>query len=300
MEGTISQSKEVAIPQRVITEPAYGAITTFVRDKKPLADPPRLNALTRKLSDPIPLNPKQVVEEFMTTSDHITALFNADIGLLRPALLKTHTESDLGGFEQDYQRFFADNPEALTILRLTSLLKDSGKSLCVKATGDNQQQAKYNKMVTDNVLASLDSETLADDAKEVVRLLVDQDIIGDALQGRFDQAKLDEIRKKWPKRFAANFDDFMIVSYLSDASAHTKYRPNSDVRPEDEERKQTLTFLFEEPEGEHPLTLTQPYSNVVAALFPERNVARILIPDNEETAPTSSHEYQISRDADDT
>lgn len=87
--------------------------------------------------------------------------------------------------------------------------------------GDNLNQTFFNGLVVANVLSGVD---MAEDAKQVVQLLIDQDVIGGALQGSFDQAALDALREKWPPRFADRFDDFMTIAYLCDTSAHSSYR----------------------------------------------------------------------------
>jgi hypothetical protein len=156
-----------------------------------------LNEMVACLKTKEELDPEQTVRLLEACSEPFGILSARDVGLRRPARLGEHTEADLSGFEQDYRRFFPD-PEHRQILRLASLARDSGKSLCVKATGDNTQQTFYNQVVTEALLNALDSETMADDAKEVVGLLVEYDVIGTALQGRFDQAKLDELRARWP------------------------------------------------------------------------------------------------------
>jgi hypothetical protein len=262
-------------------------------------DPQHLNNVVACLRTEEALDPLQSVYALAACSPHLQTLFNADIGLLRAARLGEHTEADLSGLEQDYIQLFPD-PEHRQILRFASLVQDSGKSLCVKATGDNQQQTRYNQAITEALLDKIDSAVMANDAKDAVRLLVEYDIVGNMLQGRFDQAQVDELRARWPARFANQLADFMVTSYMSDASAHTAHRAftNADgeqqpcVTPEDV----SLDFLFE-PQGQSVI-LAQPYRRAVAALFPDTQATTDLLrPDTPaEAIPTREYPYTTETD----
>ena len=269
----------------------------FITDKQ------RLNVLVESLTEEQELDVAQTVRTLETSSPHVAALFKADIGLLRPARLGEHTEADLGGFEHDYRQLFADEPESLQIMRFASLARDSGKSLCNKAEGENSKQTLYNQIVTDAMLDVVDSEVMAEDAKEVIRLLITFDVVGSALRGVFDQAHLDELRSKWPARFAHRLADFVTVSYLSDASAHTLHRQFTDTvtgeqRPTVTPDDKTLDFLFDAPSENEPLTLVQPYRRVVAALFPDRDVTYDLMHDDSIEASPPKREYIYTTEAD--
>ncbi|HSX15904.1 MAG TPA: hypothetical protein VLF40_03890 [Candidatus Saccharimonadales bacterium] len=284
-----------------MTDAGQLAVEAAVSAGELVADREQLNGLVAHIGTAEAVNPALVVRGLEACSPHLTILFGADIGLLRAARLGEHTEADLSGFES-YAELFPE-PEHRQILRFGSLARDSGKSWCVKATGDNREQTAYNTVVTDALLDAVDSEVMADDAKEVVRLLVEYDIVGNALQGRFDQAKLDELRARWPVRLADQLEDFVVASYLSDASAHTAYRTFTDmdtgearpcVTPEDV----SLDFLFEPPVDSSPLTLTQPYRRAVAAIFPHRRATHDLMRDDTPREPATEHDYPYITEAD--
>ncbi len=288
-------------PERsLISDIEHSKIEAALRADEFVTDPQRLSNMVASLKTEEMLDPLQTVNGLAACSPHLQTLFNADIGLLRPARLGEHTEADFSGLEQDYIRLFP-NPEHRQILRFASLVQDSGKSLCVKATGDNKQQTAYNQMITEVLLDKIDSAVMADDAKDAVQLLVEYDVIGAMLQGRFDQVQLDELRVKWPARFSNQLADFVITSYMSDASAHTAHRAFTNiigelqpcVAPEDV----SLDFLFE-TKG-HPLTLTQPYRRAVAALFPDAKVTTALLQPSTESVKAPTREYLYTTEADD-
>lgn len=265
-----------------------------------VTNPQLLNNAVAVLRTNETLDPLQSVQAITASSSHLRTLFDADIGLLRPCRLDEHTEADLGGLEQDYIPLFSD-PEHRQILRFASFCKDSGKSLCNKATGDNLQQTAYNLRITEALLGAVDNEVMAADAKEAVRLLVEYDTVGSLLQGKFDQAQVDELRSRWPERFADQLADLVVTSYMSDASAHTAHRiftdrttgePRQAVMPED----RSLDFLFE-PHSK-PVTLTQPYRRAVAALFPDAQATAALLRSDvtDEEVPTREYPYTTEAD----
>jgi hypothetical protein len=263
-------------------------------------DPEHLNQFAANLRTEEALDPIQTVYALAASSSHLPTLMKADIGLLRPCRLAEHTEADLSGLEQDYIGRFP-NPEHRQILRFASLCQDIGKSLCVKATGDNKRQTEYNLAVTEALLQGVDEENMADDAKEAVRRLLGYDIVGGLLQGKFDQAEVDKLRSRWPARFEGQLADFVVTSYMSDASAHTQHRSftnaNGEKQPSVTPEDVSLDFLFEPPAAGQPVTLVQPYRRAVAALFPDVQATSDLLRDDAPIEAEPIREYPYTTEA---
>jgi hypothetical protein len=238
----------------------------------PLVDVKRFNALVAGFRSGSPLDPYRVVCELAGCSREMTALLRADLGLLRPCRLYEHTQGVLDGLERDYIAVFPAASQR-RVLRLAALLGDIGKSLCVAQTGSNLDQLTYNARLADNLIATLSTATMSAAEREAVRLLLGCDVIGGALQGRFDYRVLQQLRDAWPRSLASERDDLVLAAYLADATAHTEYRSHRDagtlqmircIVPGDE----ALTWVFEAgAQGQLALRVPE-HRRIVAALFP--------------------------------
>lgn len=100
-------------------------MSAISRDEWLVADEAQLRSLVSQLHQPEVLKPLYAVEELAACSPQLAALYEADLGLLRPCRGGDHADAVLDGFEQDYRQLFTDGPEALAILRLTALLQDA-------------------------------------------------------------------------------------------------------------------------------------------------------------------------------
>jgi hypothetical protein len=141
------------------------------------------------------------------------------------------------------------------------------------------------------------SEVLTTDEKTVIKLLIRQGAIGKALGRHGDKgAPLDEVvteaktelnrlREQCPPEYRDRFDDYLLVSYLTDAGAHTRRARYKDAatgdvladvmhedrfNPDGTETNMTLDRIFSEaPEDMATLRLFQPkHLAVMRRLFP--------------------------------
>lgn len=278
-----------------MTDFAHNQVQETLSSGEFITDPQYLNNVVDYLKTEDTLDPLQTLYALEASSPHLKTLMDTDIDLLRPCRLREHTEADLGGLETYLSRF--TDPEHKQILRAASICKDIGKSLCAKATGNNLQQTAYNLAVTESLLEFVSPDAMAEDAKQAVKLLIEYDVIGMTLRGKFDQAKVDELHDLWPERFASQLADFVVTTHLSDSAAHTAHRQFTNavgelqdcVTPEDV----SLDFLFEPATPEQLVKLTQPYRRAVAALFPDAQaMADLLRPDQPiEEAPVREYPY---------
>lgn len=275
---------------RDLSDDEVRTIRAMLDVRAPLVVATRFNALVRRLGDGASLDPYSVMCGLARCSSEMTALLRTDVGLGRPCRLHEHTQGVLDAMERDHIRLLGA-VSSRRVLRLALLLQDIGKSWCVSVTGSNFEQAEYNVRVAENLLETLTTDTLPSVEQKAVRLLLGQDIIGGALQGRFDHDELEGLRAAWPQPLAPEFDDLVVAAYLADASAHTEYRSYRDAdtlrlvpctRPGDE----TLTWLFE-PDGAARLALRVPeHRQIVRALFPTlRATAPLVPPPDATTAP---------------
>jgi len=98
----------------------------------------------------------------------------------------------------------------------------------------NRDQAYHNDRVARNVLTPLSSDVLTTDEKTVIQLLIQQNSIGTALRRHGEKGapldeivadanqELDRLREQCPPDYRERFDDYLVVSYLADAGAHTQ------------------------------------------------------------------------------
>jgi len=291
---------------RELSSDEFATIMMKLDANTPLVDVQLWNSFVSELGCDQALDPLQVVEDLAACSSEMAALLRVDMGLLRPCRGAEHAQSVLQGFEDDYRVLFQGDQESLKIMRLTTLLQDLGKGLSVKSTGDNQVRIVFTRLILENLLAVLEPDLLPDDAQRALSLLVDQNSIGRALLGNFEQTKIAGLRKRWPEQFAHRLDDCVVVAYLCDASAHSRFRSHVDIdsgvlRSSVSETDTQLTHLFHKEPG-HPLTLCEPYRTSVLSLFPEARVlftaARVL--DVTEKRDLGSSLYEVTARASDT
>ena len=246
---------------------------------EPLADEARLTAFAQELAIPEPLDPWQATQQFVSCFPGNEELFTSDQGLLRPCQGTEHLSAVLGGFE-NYAHLVGHDTDALIVFRLGLSFQDSGKGLCNAITGSSRGQGKYNERVTWNGVRNLE---IADHIKTAIYLLNSQDFLGTLLKAPAEKSEsvlqqlrdgpLAALREAWPEGFDVPLDDFLLLFYLCDAGAHTRYSALTNAQTGDEEwavlpDDHQLTHLFERKYPGGPLILAQPARRAVAALLP--------------------------------
>lgn len=223
-----------------------------------------------------------------------------DVHIFRPRRLYEHNQSVLNIFDRVFAKGFTDPRDRL--LKPMFSLQDGGKAHCVALTSSHERrrsrnQAVHNARMANNLLDPLTADILTPDEKTVIKLLIQQTSIGPALRHFSEkgqpledvvavaQAGLDRLRQQCPADYRDRFDDYLLVSYLTDAGAHTqraRYKDAAtgeivpDVLPEHRfnsdgtETMRTLDRLFSEaPEDMTGLKLFQPkHLAVMGRLFP--------------------------------
>jgi len=196
------------------------------------------------------------------------------------------------------------------ILKPMLSLQDGGKTHAVAMTllanpahmRPNSSQAEHNIRVANNVLDPVPTDILSADEKTVIKLLVQQTSIGTALRKHQEKGKsfdeviaeaeleLNHLRTECPDDYNDRFDDYLVVTYLSDAGAHTQQARYVDVPTEEiypdvtledrfnptptgSESRLTLDRLFSEaPQDTNKLRLHAPkHLAVMRHLFPEQS-----------------------------
>ncbi len=223
-----------------------------------------------------------------------------DIHIPRPRRLYEHNQSVLNTFDRVFAADFTDPRDRL--LRPMFSLQDGGKAHCVALADPSDRrrsrnQAVHNTRMANNVLDPLPSDVLTMDEKTVIKLLIRQTSIGMALYRHSEkemllddvvaeaEAELNCLREQCPPEYRDRFDDYLLVSYLADAGAHTqraryKDATNGDVlpdvmpenrfNPDGTETNMTLDRIFSEAlEDMATLKLFQPkHLAVMRRLFP--------------------------------
>jgi len=235
-----------------------------------------------------------------TCSVEMAWLQAGDVHIPRPRRLHEHNQSVLNTYKRVFAADFTDPRDRL--LEPMFALQDGGKSHCVALAHPDdprksRNQAVHNIRIANNVLDPVPSDILTPDEKTVIKLLIRQTAIGTALGRHGDKgAPLDEVvevasrelhalREQCPPDYRDRFDDYLLVSYLADAGAHTQRAHyidaatgdvQVDVTPEDRfnpdgtETNMTLDRIFSEaPEDSQTLKLFQPkHLAVMRRLFP--------------------------------
>lgn len=287
-----------------VTARVEGMLTAGV----PIVDLDRFGEFVTGLTTEIPRDPDtaiarnfQNVVTLGSCSVEMAWQQAGDIAIPRPRRLHEHNQSVLNTFDRVFAADFTDPRDRL--LRVMFALQDGGKAHCVALADPSdhrksRHQAIHNKRMADNLLDPLPPDVLTDDEKTVIKLLIQQSSIGHALYLHSQKDKpLDEVvagaeielnrlREQCPPEYRDRFDDYLLVSYLTDAGAHTQrarytdaatgevlpdvlpqHRYNSDGT----ETMMTLDHIFSEaPEDMDGLRLFQPkHLAVMRRLFPD-------------------------------
>jgi len=251
------------------------ALATRIMDPAntaPLADKAAINLLVEHMGEPDRIDGWETVQQLTHSLGDAYDLYWGDLKLLRVCLGNEHAAAVFDGNEIDYTPLFYDKPEILKIMRLTALLQDVGKVPCVTLTGNNFAQSSFNISIAQKIVDCISDEQLSPVAKRAVVALVGLDVIGGILQGHDVDEKLAHFMSQWPEELEEFKEDLMLSSYLSDASAHSKYRlyrnaRNGFVEPAVQEDDAQLSFLFEKHRN-GAVTLTPDRCEVLLSRFP--------------------------------
>lgn len=275
--------------------------------KVPIVDAERFGEFVTGLMAEKPSDPDAVIEANFNSvvtlgscSVEMAWQQAGDVHIPRPRRLYEHNQSVLNTFDRVFATDFTDPRDRL--LRPMFSLQDGGKAHCVALSDPSDRrrsrnQAVHNARMANNVLDPLPSDVLTVDERTVAKLLVQQTSVGTALYRYSEkdmplddvvaeaEAELNRLREQCPSEYRDRFDDYLLVSYLADAGAHTqraRYRDAAtvevrpDVMPEDRfnpdgtETMMSLDRLFSEaPEDMTTLKLFQPkHLAVMRRLFP--------------------------------
>lgn len=227
-----------------------------------------------------------------------------DVHIPRPRRLYEHNQSVLNTFDRVFAAEFTDPRDRL--LRPMLPLQDGGKThgaaLALLANPNDprpsRNQAEHNARMANNVLDSLPSDVLTANERTVIKLLIQQSSVGTALYRHSEkgkplddvvveaEAELNLLREQCPLEYRDRFDDYLLVSYLADAGAHTqraRYKdastgdvlpdvlPENRFNPDGSETMMTLDRIFSEaPEDTDTLKLYQQrHLAVMKRLFPD-------------------------------
>jgi hypothetical protein len=226
-----------------------------------------------------------------------------NIYIPRPRRKHEHDQSVLNTYDRVFAADFTDPRDRL--LKPTFDWQDGGKAhgaasaLLVNPNDPrpNRNQAVHNVRMANNVLDPLPSDVLTVDERTVIKLLIQQASVGTALYRHSEkdmplddvvaeaEAELNRLREQCPPEYRDRFDDYLLVSYLTDAGAHTqraRYKdaatgdvlpdvlPEHRYNPDGTETNMTLDRIFSEaPEDMDKLKLFQPkHLAVMRRLFP--------------------------------
>jgi hypothetical protein len=223
-----------------------------------------------------------------------------DIHIPRPRRLYEHNQSVLNTFDRVFAADFTDPRDRL--LKPMFSLQDGGKAHCVALADPSERiksrnQAVHNDRFANNVLDPLPPDVLTADERTVIKLLIRQTAIGKALGHHGDkgvplddvvaeaEVELNRLREQCPPEYRDRFDNYLLVSYLTDAGAHTqraRYKdaatgdvlpdvmPENRYNPDGSETNMSLDRIFSEaPEDMATLKIFQPkHLAVMRRLFP--------------------------------
>ncbi len=301
------QTVDILTGPREIPFDVTATVETMLTEGTPIVDIGRFSEFVAGLTVEVPQNTVDVVEanyqSMLTLASCSLAMAwqqAGDIGIPRPRRLHEHNQSVLNTFDSVFAADFTDPRD--TLLKPMSSLQDGGKAHCVALADPadhrrNRNQAVHNSRMANNVLDPLPSDVLSADEKTVIKLLIQQTSIGAALRQHGEkgvplddavaeaEVELNRLRDQCPPDYRDRFDEYLLVSYLADAGAHTqraRYKDAAsgevlpDVTPEDRfnpdgsETNMTLDRIFSEaPEDITTLKLFQPkHLAVMQRLFP--------------------------------
>ncbi len=301
------QTVDILTGPRDIPADVTARVETMLDEGTPIVDIDRFSEFVLGLTVEAPGNTDAAIE---ANYCHIVTLGSCslemawqqagDVHIPRPRRLYEHNQSVLNTFDRVFAADFTDPRDRL--LKPMFSLQDGGKAHCVALADPNDRrrsrnQAAHNARMANNVLDPLPSDVLTVSERTVIKLLIQQASVGTALYRHSEkdmplddvvaeaEAKLDCLREQCPPEYSDRFDDYLLVSYLADAGAHTqraRYKDAAtgdvlpDVMPENRynsdgrETMMTLDRLFSEtPEDMATLKLFQPKHLAVARrLFP--------------------------------
>lgn len=202
---------------------------------EPLVNVDRFNRVVAGLITEDELPPERIAAYMVllaSCSEIMAHQLAGDLALPRRRRLHEHNQSVLYMYSTYFAKRF--NEPLDHILPVGFVFQDGGKAHAVAATGSNKAQAEHNTRFTNNLLEALWPETLSDDGKTVIELLVGQTAIGRALYRHAErnipldeavapaQEQLNRLRQACPAKYAHRFEEYLLVSYFADASAHTQ------------------------------------------------------------------------------
>jgi len=307
---THEQTIDILTGPREIPPSITNNVEQMLNDGTPIVDIDRFSECLISLMAETPSDPEQAIA---ATYESIVLLGSCslemawqqagDIRIPRPRRLHEHNQSVLNTRDRVFGESLTDPRDR--VLRPMFSFQDGGKSHTVALAlladptnpRPNRNQAVDNRRMIDNVLGPVPADILTSDEKTVIKLLIQQTSIGDALRLHSQKGKaldevvamatqeLDGLRAQCPDDYRDRFDDYLLISYLTDAGAHTQRARYTDAKsgtvmadvthedrfnPDGSEVGLTLDRLFSEaPDDMNTLKLFQPkHLAVMRLLFP--------------------------------
>jgi hypothetical protein len=281
-------------------------VETMLTDNIPVVDTDQFAACLNDLMTETPQDFEETIElhyqavvALGACSVEMAWQMAGDIAITRARRLHEHTQAVLNVFGLFLSKECTDPRDR--IIKPTLLLQDIGKAHCValadpSATYKSRDQEIHNRRFVKNMLPVVPNELLTPDEKTVIALLCRQNAIGTAL-GRylekdapfdeviaFAEPHLDELRAACPGDFRDRFDDYLLLTYLADAGAHTQrarfkdaatgailpdITPEIRYNPDGSESFRSLDRIFSErAEDAHTIRLFEPkHLEVIRRLF---------------------------------
>jgi hypothetical protein len=287
-----------------------GRVETMLTEETPIVDIDRFSEFVVGLTVEAPNDTTAAIEAnyssvVMLGSCSIEMAWQqaGDIAIPRPRRLHEHNQSVLNTFDRVFAAQFIDPRDRL--LRPMFAFQDGGKAHCVALATiadpsdpiKSRNQAVHNYRFAENVFGHLPNDVLSQEEKTVAILLIQQTAIGTALYRHAEKgipldevvsaaaAELNRLREQCPPEYRDRFDDYLLVSYLTDAGAHTQrarytdaatgevrpdVMPEGRFNPDGTDAMRTLDRLFSEaPDDMNTLKLYQPkHLAVMRRLFP--------------------------------
>ncbi|HSX33367.1 MAG TPA: hypothetical protein VLF91_03465 [Candidatus Saccharimonadales bacterium] len=301
------QTIEILTGPREIPADVTARTEAMLQDGTPIVDVDSFSEFLSDLMAETPANPLHAIEAnfYSVVTLGACSLEMAwqqagDLHIPRPRRLYEHNQSVLNTDDRVFVPGRTDPRDRL--LKPMYSLQDGGKAHAVALSDPsdrrrNREQSVHNDRVAGNVLGPVPRDVLSPDEKAVIGLLIRQTVIGRALIRHGEKgmpleeavapalAQLNELRTQCPDDYHDRFDDYLLMSYLVDAGAHTQRaqyvdaatgRVMTDVShtdrftPDGQETMRSLDRLFSEaPEDVGQLRLFQPaHLAVMRQLFP--------------------------------
>lgn len=301
------QTIDILTGPRDIPADVTARVETMLDEGTPIVDIDRFSEFVTGLTVERPSNPDAAIEvnfrsvvTLGSCSVEMAWQQAGDVHIPRPRRLHEHNQSVLNTFDHVFATDFIDPRDRL--LKPMFSLQDGGKAHCVALADPNDRrrsrnQAVHNARMANNVLDPLPSDVLTVDERTVIKLLIQQTSVGTALYRHSEkdmpldevvteaEAKLNRLREQCPPEYRDRFDEYLLVSYLADAGAHTqraRYKdaatgevrpdvmPENRFNPDGSETMMSLDRIFSEaPEDMATLKIFQPkHLAVMQRLFP--------------------------------